>query len=101
MDVSTIIAAPSAAAVAIAFLWLFVTGKIHSDREFTALERVATARETEIAQLRAALDAERKAVNEQASAGTVTNNLLGAVVALAADRQGISPPPAPVPRDVL
>lgn len=39
-----------------------------------------------------ALADERKAVNETASAGAVTGRLIGAIVDLAAARQGVTPP---------
>lgn len=64
--------------------WAFYSGKIHSNREFGKLEQ-------ENNQLRAAYDklletvaTERKTVNDTAAAGAVTNQLINAVVSLAA-----------------
>lgn len=90
MDTSTLISSAPSAAVALAGLWLFITGKIHSDSEFKKLE-------AENEQLRKALASERLAVNETAQAGGVTNQLISALASLAASRQD---PPAPRPRDI-
>jgi hypothetical protein len=75
-----------AAALAIVGIYLFMTGRIHSDIEFKKLEK-------ENQELKQALAAERTAVNEAASTGSVTNQLVGALVTLAAERKGIDPPP--------
>lgn len=61
--------------------WLFYDGKLHSHREFRKLER-------ENAGLRAALEAERKAVNEAARTGTVTNQLIAALIDVSAQKEG-------------
>jgi hypothetical protein len=86
LELGPLISSAPSAAVAIAMLWLFISGKIHSDREFKALE-------AENAELKRALAAERQAVNETAAAGGVTNQLIGALASLAAGRQD-----APLPR---
>lgn len=65
-------------------LWLFLTGKIHSDPEYRKLEAENTALRAESSQYKTALETERKTVNETASAGAVTNRLIEAVVSLAA-----------------
>jgi hypothetical protein len=60
--------------------WAFYDGRIHSDREFSKLEKENEA-------LKAALELERKAVDEQARTGTVTNQLIQALTALATGEQ--------------
>lgn len=72
-------------------LWGFYTGKIHPDREFGKLEEENGQLRAENGQLRAALDTERKTVNETASAGQVTNQLITALAALAAERTSGGP----------
>lgn len=73
-------------------VWAFATGKIHSDREFQKQADENIALRAENTQLRAALETERKTVNETASAGTVTNRLIEAVVTLAsAERKAVPP----------
>ena len=60
--------------------YLFYTGKLHSDREFSKLEQ-------EKDEYKSALQAERTAVDEQARAGTVTNQLISALATLASERR--------------
>ena len=60
--------------------YLFYTGKLHSDREFSKLEQ-------EKDEYKAALASERTAVDEQARAGTVTNPLISALATLASERR--------------
>jgi len=85
----TLVSQSPLAAGALILAYLFVRGKVHSDAEF---RRVAAERD----EYKRALDAERKAVNETAQAAAVTNNLISAVVTLAADRQGVALAPRPV-----
>lgn len=63
--------------------WAFYAGKLHSDTEFAKLE-------AENANLRAALDTERTAVNEASRTGAVTNQLINALTTMAA-QQGHTP----------
>jgi len=60
--------------------YLFYTGKLHSDREFSKLEQ-------EKNEYKSALASERTAVDEQARAGTVTNQLISALATLASERR--------------
>jgi hypothetical protein len=80
--------------------WLLASGYLHSDREFRKLEQ-------ENDELRAAYDklletiaTERKTVNETASAGAVTNQLIGVIASLAAGRKAAPPPPGLTPEDI-
>ena len=78
-------------------LWVyaFYTGKIHSDQEFTRLEEENKELHAENVALRTALSSERKTVDETASAGQVTNQLISALAGLAAGRSQLpsqSPP---------
>lgn len=66
-------------AAALGAVWAFYTGKIHSDREFSKLEE-------ENRVLRDAVQAERTRADELARAGTVTNQLIGALTQVAAER---------------
>lgn len=61
--------------------YLFFAGKLHSDVEFCKLEKENT-------DLREALQDERKAVDEAARTGTVTNQLITALMAVATQKQG-------------
>jgi len=90
MDLQTLIESAPSAAVAIVVLYLFITGRIHSDHEFRRVE-------TERDEYKKALDTERQTVNETVSAAAVTNKLIGAVVSLAADRQGVTTPHPELP----
>lgn len=84
MDANTLAevakASPAGALVIIvaAILWGAFTGKIHFDPEFRKLER-------ENEELKAALAAERQASVEMARAGTVTNQLIGALTEVATE----------------
>lgn len=81
--VQLLIDACPSAAVAIAGLSLFVTGKIHSDAEFQRM-----LKENQF--LREALETERKASTEAAQAGATTNKFIEAMVQIAAEKN----PPA-------
>jgi hypothetical protein len=87
--------APGVALVVVIALavWAYQTGKVHSDREFSRLEEENKALRAENTGLRSALATERTAVNEQAAAGAVNNQLISALVHMAAERRGL---PAPV-----
>ena len=61
--------------------YLFFTGKLHSDSEFSKMEQ-------ENASLRAALDDERKAVDGTIGTAAVTNQLISALVKVASQKQG-------------
>ena len=82
-------------ALVVLVLWVyaFYTGKIHSESEFGKLEEENKALRAENEGLRLALGTERKTVNETASAGQVTNQLISALAGLAAGRA-----PIPLPR---
>lgn len=81
MDLSTFVSsAGTALGLALIGLWMFATDKIHSDAEY----RRACAERDEY---KAALAAERTAANETAQAGTVTNQLLNALVRVASERR--------------
>ena len=67
--------------------YAFYIGKLHSDREFSRLEAENEQLREENAHRQAALDIERRALNEAAQAGTVTNQLITALTAIAADRK--------------
>jgi hypothetical protein len=64
--------------------WLLVTGALHSDREFRKLEQENDELRAAYDKLLEAVAAERKTVNETASAGAVTNQLIGVIASLAA-----------------
>lgn len=66
--------------------WLLIAGKLHSDAEF---QRVLTENE----QLKSALGSERRASNELAMTGNVTNKLIGALVDVVTDRKTLPPSP--------
>ena len=76
---------------------LFLTGKIHSDREFSKLEKENELLRQESSQYRFALDTERKTVNEAVSAGQVTNQLISALTAIAAGGRVKAPDPGQGP----
>jgi len=62
--------------LALIVAFMFSTGRWHSDAEFRkAVERGD--------KLEAALDAERKAINEYAQTGNTTNQLLAAITTMA------------------
>lgn len=68
-------------------LWLFLTGRLHSDREYTTKEAENTELRRENNQLRDALETERKTTNELTAAGQVTNQLITALIMLAGGRK--------------
>jgi hypothetical protein len=74
-------------ALACLAVWAFYTGKVHSHREFAKQEE-------EAATWRKAWEAERTRADELARAGTVTNQLIGALTQVAAER-GQAREPAP------
>ena len=81
MDLSTFVSsAGTALGLALIGLWAFAAGKIHSDPEF---RRVCAERD----EYKAALAAERQAMNETATAGSVTNQLIGALARVASERR--------------
>lgn len=71
--------------LALCVAWAFYAGRLHSDREFRAVEK-------ERDEYKAALDAERKSVDEYARTGTTTNQLIAGLVQVAT---GGHPPPLP------
>lgn len=68
-------------------LYLFLTGKLHSHSEFQKQEAENDQLRAENVQLRLALDTERRTLNESASAGQVTNQLIAALTAVATGRK--------------
>lgn len=83
--------------VAVAVL-AYQKGWVHSDREFTRLEEENAALRAENTGLRSALSAERQTANVSTGAVQVNNQLLEALVGLAADRRGL-PAPKPIRPD--
>ena len=81
------------AAGALLVVWLFLSGKIHTDGEF---KRVEAERD----QYRQALDTERKAVNETASAAAVTNKLIDGLVGLAEGKPALQRRELPAAKDL-
>lgn len=73
------------AAGALFLVYMFVAGKLHTDNEF---QRVIRERD----EYKKAAETERRIATEVAQTGSVTNQLLGAVVSLSAERQGVPPP---------
>jgi hypothetical protein len=65
-------------------VYMFVAGKLHTDNEF---QRVVRERD----EYKKAAETERRISTEVAQTGSVTNQLLGAIVNLSAERQGIPP----------
>lgn len=83
---------PAGALVVLAIgLWLFLAGKIHSDREFSKLEAENDRLRDAYDRQQLALEIERRTVNETAKAGTVNNQLITALVSVAT---GSKPKPA-------
>jgi hypothetical protein len=84
----------SGGALAVLVLWLaaLLSRKLHTDAEFTRLETENTSLREENAQLRAALDSERRSASDVARAGAVTNQLISALTELAAERKQVQPP---------
>lgn len=85
MDLNTLITAAQDSAyglliaIVLAAVWAFYTGRVHSDREFSKLEK-------ENEELRAALADERQRSDEAVRAGTVTNQLISALAQVATER---------------
>jgi hypothetical protein len=93
------LAGPVGAAIAaLFFVYLFVTGKVHSHGEFLRLLK-------ENNELKKALEDERKVANEAVQTGSVTNRLIGALVEVTSERRregrqtGLLAMPPPGPRD--
>lgn len=82
-----ILQAPLAAG-ALWLVYMFTAGKLHTDGEF---QRTIKERD----EYKRTLETERKIATELAQTGSVTNQLLGAVVSLSAEKAGI-----PLPRIV-
>jgi hypothetical protein len=82
-----------AGALVVLALWVyaFYLGKIHSHAEFSRLEAENAQLRVEGNQYRFALETERKTLNEAASAGQVTNQMITALATLAAGER--KPPP--------
>ena len=80
-------------ALVVMALWVyaFFTGKLHSDREFSKLEQENEQLRIENNQLRVAVSTERRTVDETASAGQVTNQLISALTNLASGRRQLPP----------
>lgn len=75
------ITGPAGALVVMAAVaWALYRGKLHSDSEFRAVVK-------ERDEYKATVATERKAADEMASAGTVTNQLIGALASLASERR--------------
>lgn len=77
--------------------WAFYTGKLHSDREFSKLEQENSQLRAALTRLEEAIATERKSVNEAASAGQVTNQLITALATLAAERTSRRPKASSAP----
>lgn len=67
-------------------VWAFATGKVHSNAEFSKLEAENTALRAENDRLREAVATERRTVNETAATGQVANQLITALVSVAAGK---------------
>ncbi|HEV2370929.1 MAG TPA: hypothetical protein VGS19_02070 [Streptosporangiaceae bacterium] len=76
-----------ALAVMAAGLYLFLAGKLHSDREFSKAETDSARKDEVIERLQEALALERQRSNDVAQAGAVTNQLIGALTTLAAEHR--------------
>jgi hypothetical protein len=81
-------------------LWLFATGKLHSDAEYSKLEAERDYWRDASGKLGEALDIERRAVNETAQAGRVTNQLITALTTIATGRRAVPPRPDLTPEDL-
>lgn len=73
-------------------LWLIIDGKLHTHGEFERLEEENQQLRTENGQYRFAIDTERKTLNEIASAGAVSNQLISALTQFAAASSQPRPP---------
>lgn len=67
--------------------YAFYIGKLHSDREFSRLEAENEQLREAYVRQQGALETERRAANSAAEAGQVTNQLITALTAIAADRK--------------
>lgn len=83
----------SGGAIAVLVLWLamVITGRLHTEREFSKLNEENVSLREENMQLRAALDAERRSASDVARAGAVTNQLISALTEIAAERKNPAP----------
>ncbi len=68
-------------------LYLFLTGKLHSDQEFSKLEAENGDLRAANDKLAEALALERQRSNDAATAGAVTNQLIGALTTLATEHR--------------
>jgi hypothetical protein len=77
-----------AGALGIAGVWigLFLSGRLHSDREFRGLETERDYWRTACTSKDESLQLERRAANDAARAGTVTNQILQAFTAVVTER---------------
>lgn len=84
----------SGGALVVLVIWLgtIMAQKLHTDGEFTRLEAENISLREENAQLRSALDSERRSASDVARAGTVTNQLISALTELAAEHKSVPPP---------
>lgn len=74
-------------ALVVLALWVyaFYTGKVHSDQEYRKLEAERDYWRSSSESKDKAITAERRAVNETAEVGAVTNQLISAVVSMATE----------------
>lgn len=78
------------ALVVLAFVALsFLSGKLHSDREFNKLEAESDDLKAENDQLREAIRTERKTADEIADTAKVTNKLIDTLATLALERSAL------------
>ena len=68
-------------------LYLFLSGKLHSDREFSKLERDNADLKAANDRLIEALGLERQRSNDATQAAGVTNSLIGALTTLATEHR--------------
>ena len=95
------ITGPAGALVVVALVaWGFYAGKLHSDSEYRKLETERDYWRASSESKDKAIATERKAVNETAEAGTVTNQLLGAVVSMATEGRRTRDRPSLTPEDL-
>lgn len=85
LNITELIISFPLAAGALFVVYLFLAGKIHSDAEF---QRIVKERD----EWKRTAETERRIATESAGTASVTNQLLGAIVNLSAERQGIPPP---------
>ena len=86
------------AALALVILVLFISGNIHSDREYGKLEKERDYWRDAYNKRVEALQIERQIVNETARAGQVNNQLIAALTTIAAGRKTL-PDPVAAPED--